>query len=34
MDNILLLDDETNLKEAIDAFVNPLTALCLRRIIL
>jgi len=33
-DKLILLDDQTDLKRAIDAFVNPLTALCLRRIIL
>eukprot|EP00347_Sterkiella_histriomuscorum_P023523 403334315 len=33
-ENLIFLDDQTNLKEAIDAFVNPLTALSLRRIIL
>jgi NADPH:quinone reductase-like Zn-dependent oxidoreductase len=33
-DEIMILDDDTDLKYAVDAFVNPLTALCLRRMIL
>lgn len=30
----MLLDEDIDLKRAIDAFVNPLTALCLRRIVM
>ncbi len=33
-DEIIILDDETELKNAVDAFINPLTALCLRKLIL